>query len=66
MLKYWQSHEDYKKRFICTVLLFINLDPSRLKEFNDAMSKLFLLNLDKVLEFYATLNLELDIKTSFT
>jgi len=48
MLRDWQSHEEYQKNLLLNLVLFYQTDRERVVELSESISKLYLLNLDKL------------------
>jgi hypothetical protein len=49
MLCYWEPHEDYQKRLLLNLILFSETERSRVVSMDNALTKLYLLNLDNLL-----------------
>jgi hypothetical protein len=49
MLCDWNSHESYQKKFVLELLLFCQIERSRIVSMDKSLSKLYLLDLDRLL-----------------
>jgi hypothetical protein len=49
MLCYWEPHEDYQKKFLLNLILFSEMEKSRVVSMDKPFSKLYLFNLDNLL-----------------
>lgn len=49
MLRYWEPHEDYQKKFLLNLVLFSEMEKSRVVSMDKPFSKLYLFNLDNLL-----------------
>jgi hypothetical protein len=49
MLCNWEPHEDYQKKLLLNLILFSQTEKSRIDSMDNALSKLYPLNLDNLL-----------------
>ena len=49
MLCNWESHENYQKKLLLDLILFCEIEKSRVASMDKSLSKLYLLNLDNLL-----------------
>lgn len=49
MLCNWESHENYQKKLLLNLILFSEIEKSRVVSMDKPLSKLYLFNLDNLL-----------------
>ena len=55
MLCNWESHENYQKKLLLNLILFCEIEKSRVVSLDKSLSKLYLLNLDHLLPIIKSL-----------